>query len=594
MKRTKITAIILAVLLTVSLFPLTAFAATSDGLVVWAESEDYIGVYESVGDFVFEVGYSTPRGTPTFRWYRCDPDGLPLELNDEGKIIYVGDGQALLMHGIPEELMMQELIYRCEVDDGVECKWVDFKCVLLPMGIENDDEINEEYIESFEITKEPDKTLYNQGEAVDLSGIHYRINYKDGSYTGSIIIEDLSWEPAYLYFEGPDTVTVRYGSFSDSFDVTVEEVPGFVPPPMDFDGDETEEEVDLELIEEPAKTNYFEGEPIDLTGIKCRLWTSMGFRDITDPAEFGVDPQIATGMGPQTISVDYKGRSSVTYEIYVEMVNEIFDQEYETDLEMTKAPDKTEYTVGEPIDLTGMVCRLYTTLGFRDITDLEGINFYPKTAEEPGKQSIFVDYKGLVEFEFTVDVYPRGPEGAPDHPFDDIPEGAYYEQAVSWAAQTGVTDGNGKGQFMPFQLCTRGQVVTFLWRAMGSPEPENLWEPFDDVSDTDYFYKPVIWAVSHGITDGTSETTFSPYSQCRYSHILTFLWRTLGRPGDTGAEKTNEWWADALAWAEKAGLLADTVDPEDGTLNVQGLCPRCAVITYLYRAMNMLNGPTRQ
>jgi len=358
------------------------------------------------------------------------------------------------------------------------------------------------------------------------------------------------------------------------------------------DPSEGEYEVDLELMEEPTKKVYKVGEPIDLSGIKCRLWTSMGFKDITDPTAFTTFPATAQGTGKQTISVEYQGHFAVSYEIEVENTD-FSDQEYETDLEMTKSPNKMEYTVGEPIDLTGMECRLYTTLGFRDIKDLSGLSFYPDKAEEPGEQSIFVDYNGLVEFEFKVQVYPKGPEGAPAHPFDDIPEGAYYEQAVSWAAQTGVTDGNGQGQFLPFQLCTRGQVVTFLWRAMGRPEPKTTVNPFTDVKESDWFYKPVLWAVENKITDGTTATTFSPYVQCRNSHILTFLWRTLGRPGDTGAENTATWWADALNWAESNGLLKDTIDPEDGSFYVQGLCPRCNVVTYLYRAMNMLNASVK-
>ncbi|MBR0139397.1 MAG: S-layer homology domain-containing protein [Firmicutes bacterium] len=504
MKRFKITALLLAALLIISSFPLTAFAGGDNDLSIWAESPLDIEVYSPDEEFAFEVGVNSPKGPYRCRWFRIDPDGIPLEHDENGNIRVLGDGTAFLIFGIPQEHMMEEFIYRCEVTDGYGTCWMDFRCMLLPMGIEWDDGINEEYIESFEIIKLPDKTLYNQGDAVDLSGIHYRVNYKDGSYMASIIVEDLSWEPAYLYFEGEDTVTVRYGSFSDSFDVTVEETPGFVPPAMDFDGEETEEEVDLELLREPDKKDYFTGELIDLSGIKCRLWTTMGFRDITDPAEFTVIPPNADGMGPMMVTVDYKGKSAVQYEINVEMINDI---------------------------------------------------------EPPA--------------------VPVGPEGAPDHPFVDIPEGAFYENAVTWAYQTGVTDGNGKDKFMPFQLCTRGQVVTFLWRAMGSPEPENLYEPFTDVSPDDYFYKPVLWALSHGITEGTTATTFSPGKQCTYAHILTFLYRALGIG-------TDGWYQEACDWAMNCGLLKDTYSEEDGFVPT-GLAPRCDVVTYLYRAMQIIN-----
>ncbi len=500
MKRTKITAILLSVLLIVSAFPLTAFAGGDNDLSIWAESPLDIEVYSPDEEFAFEVGVNSPKGPYRCRWFRVDPDGVPLEHDENGNIRVLGDGTAFLIFGIPQDHMMEEFIYRCEVTDGYGTCWMDFRCVLLPMGIEWDPEEGD--IESFEITKAPDKTLYNQGEPVDLSGIHYRINYKDGSYTSSIIVEDLSWEPAYLYFEGRDTVTVRYGSFSDSFDVDVEETPGYVPPAMDFDEDETEEDLDLELLREPDKKNYIIGELIDLTGIKCRLWTSMGFKDITDPRAFKVYPETATGIGAQTVTVEYKKDILVTYTISVDQ---------------------------PPLDV----------------------------------------------------LYPQGPEGAPDHPFIDIPEGAFYESAVTWAYQTGVTDGNGKDKFMPFQLCTRGQVVTFLWRAMGSPEPENLYEPFTDVSPNDYFYKPVLWALSHGITEGTTDTTFSPGKQCTYAHILTFLYRTLGIGADG-------WYEEACDWAMNCGLLEDTYSREDGFVPT-GLAPRCDVVTYLYRAMQMMS-----
>ncbi|MBR0441798.1 MAG: S-layer homology domain-containing protein [Firmicutes bacterium] len=591
MKRTKLLAVLLTALLIVSAFPAPAFAARA--LAIEAESPTEITVYSPDEEFAFEVKVDSPTGDFRCKWYQTDPDGLPIDFNEDGTIRVLGDGTAFLIFGIPQEKMNEWLYYRCEVTEGSTTLWLDFRCVLFPIGYE-DDEMDGP-VKTFEITKNPDRIAYKQGDQVDLSGIHYKVTYEDGSYMESIIPEVLMWYPPVLNEAGSQEITVGYKGMTDTYMVRVEEVPGFEPLPMDVDYEDPSEgeyEVDLELMEEPTKKVYKVGEPIDLSGIKCRLWTSMGFKDITDPTAFTTFPATAQGTGKQTISVEYKGHFAVSYEIEVENTD-FSDQEYETDLEMTKSPNKMEYTVGEPIDLTGMECRLYTTLGFRDIKDLSGLSFYPDKAEEPGEQSIFVDYKGLVEFEFKVQVYPKGPEGAPAHPFDDIPEGAYYEQAVSWAAQTGVTDGNGQGQFLPFQLCTRGQVVTFLWRAMGRPEPKTTVNPFTDVKESDWFYKPVLWAVENKITDGTTATTFSPYVQCRNSHILTFLWRTLGRPGDTGAENTATWWADALNWAESNGLLKDTVDPEDGSFFVQGLCPRCNVVTYLYRAMNMLNASVK-
>jgi len=163
-------------------------------------------------------------------------------------------------------------------------------------------------------------------------------------------------------------------------------------------------------------------------------------------------------------------------------------------------------------------------------------------------------------------------------PFTDVPASAYYAPAVRWALANGVTTGTSDTTFSPADTCRRGQVVTFLWRAMGKPEPKSTANPFRDVAASDYYYKAVLWAVEQGITNGTSDTTFSPDDTCTTAHILTFLYRAMGRPGNTGAAV---WYEDAGAWCAREGLLADTglsVSPEVN-------CPRAAVVTCLYRAL---------
>ena len=99
---------------------------------------------------------------------------------------------------------------------------------------------------------------------------------------------------------------------------------------------------------------------------------------------------------------------------------------------------------------------------------------------------------------------------ATGNPFTDVPEGAYYYDAVMWAYRSGITTGTTKTKFAPASTTTRGQVVTFLWRALGEPEPETTVNPFEDVKASDYYYKPILWAVEKGITNGTSAKRFSP------------------------------------------------------------------------------------
>ncbi|MBR0139014.1 MAG: S-layer homology domain-containing protein [Firmicutes bacterium] len=160
-------------------------------------------------------------------------------------------------------------------------------------------------------------------------------------------------------------------------------------------------------------------------------------------------------------------------------------------------------------------------------------------------------------------------------PFTDVAKTDYFYDSVVWAynAEPQITDGNGKDKFMPEQICTRGQVVTFLWRAAGCPEPASAENPFADVAEADYFYKPVLWAVEKGITEGTTDTTFSPAKTCSNAHILTFLYRAVGA-GEDG------WYEEAQAWAEESGLLEGTYTD---TFDVNGDCPRANVIEYLYR-----------
>jgi len=167
---------------------------------------------------------------------------------------------------------------------------------------------------------------------------------------------------------------------------------------------------------------------------------------------------------------------------------------------------------------------------------------------------------------------PEEPESAGETPFTDVPGDCYYIDAVNWAYNTGVTTGTSDTTFDPEGSCTRGQVVTFLWRAAGEPEPASPVNPFEDVKETDYFYRAVLWAVEQGITNGTGETTFSPNDTCSSAHIITFLYRAMGIGADG-------WGADSRDWAFDAGLTEET-----GLEIAKGEdCPRSAVVAFLYR-----------
>ena len=156
-------------------------------------------------------------------------------------------------------------------------------------------------------------------------------------------------------------------------------------------------------------------------------------------------------------------------------------------------------------------------------------------------------------------------------PFIDVKADDYFAQAVGWAFENNITAGTSDTTFSPDMMCTRAQVVTFLWRAAGCPEPSTTKNPFKDVKKTDWYYKAVLWAVEQNITVGTSKTEFSPDMECSTAIILTFLFRAVGA-GDNG------WYEEAAAWAESldivyiTGLTVDPVTP----------CPRKAIVSFLY------------
>ena len=169
-------------------------------------------------------------------------------------------------------------------------------------------------------------------------------------------------------------------------------------------------------------------------------------------------------------------------------------------------------------------------------------------------------------------------------PFSDVSTDAYYYEAVKWAQEKGITGGIGNGLFGPNQPCTRAQIVTFLWRAAGSPEPKAM-SSFSDVSADSYYAKAVAWAVENGITTGTGDGKFSPDATCTRAQSVTFLFRAIGKLVDSKAEfsdvLTDSYYANAVAWAVEKGV---TNGIGDGLFGPDNSCTRAQIVTFLYRA----------
>ena len=169
--------------------------------------------------------------------------------------------------------------------------------------------------------------------------------------------------------------------------------------------------------------------------------------------------------------------------------------------------------------------------------------------------------------------------------FVDVATGSYYEDAVDWAVENGITQGTDDTHFSPDGICTRAQAVTFLWRAAGSPKPETRTMPFTDVPAGSYYYDAVLWAVENDITKGTSDTTFSPNMTCTRAQIVAFLWRSEKSPAAGTANpfadvKSAAYYADAVLWAAKKDITRGTTNT---TFSPDADCTRSQIVTFLWR-----------
>ena len=244
----------------------------------------------------------------------------------------------------------------------------------------------------------------------------------------------------------------------------------------------------------------------------------------------------------------------------------------------------TEIITPATCEENGLARHTCTTCGYVDEeriwaehTLTEKVIIQEPTMDSYGEYHMICGICGYVEEEFPL--YPL------DHMFIDVKPGEYYELPVCWAVYKEITSGSDAYHFNPNGECMRAQIVTFLWRAAGSPvvEAEN---PFTDVKETDFYYNAVLWAVENGITTGTSATTFSPTKTCSRAEVVTFLWRAHGKPGSSAANPfvdvaDTDFFHTAVLWAVENGITNGMDATHFGSLNI---CNRAQVVTFLYRA----------
>ena len=169
--------------------------------------------------------------------------------------------------------------------------------------------------------------------------------------------------------------------------------------------------------------------------------------------------------------------------------------------------------------------------------------------------------------------------------FEDVVSGSYYEEAVKWAVQNGITSGTDATHFSPDAVCTRAQAVVFLWRISGSPKANDDTMPFSDVPADSYYYDAVLWGVESGLVKGTGATQFSPQMHCSRAQIVTFLWRAMNTP-QAGSQnpftdvKDDAYYYDAVLWAVKDGVTKGTTDT---TFSPKADCTRAQIVVFLWR-----------
>lgn len=173
------------------------------------------------------------------------------------------------------------------------------------------------------------------------------------------------------------------------------------------------------------------------------------------------------------------------------------------------------------------------------------------------------------------------------NPFTDVSEEDYYYDAVLWAVENEITTGTTTTTFSPDEDCTRAQIVTFLWRTAGKPEPASDEHPFTDLDSSQYYYDAVLWAVEQGITTGTSDTTFSPNDTCTRAQVATFLWRAAGKPNPENPTDPftdldeEQYYYTAVLWAVEQGI---TDGVGGGKFAPDATCTRGQIVTFLHRA----------
>ena len=344
----------------------------------------------------------------------------------------------------------------------------------------------------------------------------------------------------------------------------------------------------IQITTPPKKTTYVVGESFDKIGMTVYAVYTDNTRDIA--AGYTYSPSGALKTTDTEITVSYTaGSVTVQTTQKIKVVSSSAhtgdsgssDTTYGITVKSAKNGDVTashkSASKGTTVTLTVDPDKGYV---LDTLTVLDGKDKEVKLTEKNGKYT-FTMPAGKV----TVEGKFKAEQSTGKNPFTDVPAGCYYEDAVIWAVDKGITAGTDATTFNPDGICTRAQIVTFLWRAAGSPESKSM-SSFSDVSADSYYAKAVAWAVEKGITSGTGDGKFSPEDPCTRAQSVTFLYRAAGSPAVIGSAEFSDvasdtYYAAAVAWAAKNGITSGTGGGQFGSDNE---CTRGHIVTFLFSA----------
>ena len=422
----------------------------------------------------------------------------------------------------------------------------------------------------------PDKVDYTEGESFDKTGMVIEATYSDSSkknvttytYTPTGALTTSDTEVTISYTEGGVTKTCTQA-------ITVNAAP---PAPVTLSG--------ISVKTAPDKVDYTEGESFDKTGMVIEATYSDSSKKNVTTYTYTPTGALTTSDTEVTISYTEGGVTKTCTQTIVVNAHWTYTgggvTTYSITVKSAKNGDVTashkSASKGTTVTLTVDPDKGYV---LDTLTVLDGKDKEIKLTEKNGKYT-FTMPSGKV----TVEAMFEAEQPTVKNPFIDVPAGSYYEDAVIWAVDKGITTGTGNGRFSPDAPCTRAQIVTFLWRAAGSPAPKSM-SSFSDVPAEAFYAKAVAWAVEKGITSGTGDGKFSPDATCTRAQAVTFLYRANGSPAVSGNSAFTDvaadaYYAAAVKWAEKNGITGGI---GGGLFGSDNNCTRAQIVTFLYRSV---------